>query len=82
VDKGNSWEKGRAPISGSSPNFVVTALVRNAHPDGWFMEAQITDNPLVFVGMRYLLLAIRVLYNLRPGKLNAIRSSMTITKWR
>jgi hypothetical protein len=58
VDKGNSWEKGRAPISGSSPNFVVTALVRKAHPDGWFMEAQIPDNPLVFVGMRYLLLAI------------------------
>lgn len=54
VDNGNSFEKGRTMISGDNAKFVMSALIRNAHPDGRFMVAEIPKNPRQVISKLYL----------------------------
>lgn len=53
-DKGDSWEKGRTLISADNAKYVMSALIRNAHPDARFMVAEIPDNPMQVVSKLYL----------------------------
>ncbi|MEQ6120618.1 BNR-4 repeat-containing protein [Reichenbachiella sp. MALMAid0571] len=53
-NNGINWEKGNSFISSSNSKFVMSALIRNAHPDARIIVGEIPNNPVGLYSKLYL----------------------------
>ena len=55
ADKGLTWKKEDPLLSSQSSTFVVSSLIRNAHPDARVIVAELSVNPAIKYSKLYLL---------------------------
>lgn len=54
LDRGESWEIGKTLISSDNSKYVMSSLIRNAHPDAKVIVAEIPNNPISVNSKLYL----------------------------